>query len=401
MSNEIDLQSILAALRRRWWVVAIFVLLALAVALGFSLAQPRSYQATSTLLVQSPRYQWRFDASFVPLVDSRRDYQRETLAISRSDDIAQQAAQTLQAAGLDIAAESVASAVSVRAGDGNTILVTATAGDPDQAAAMANAWTAALLQLSRRVYGVDQDLANFQGELAVVKQHLDELDTQLQQVRSRTGLYAPTGGPEEIMKFSPNQEQLSQVNQTLAEYRNDLASLRYLRGQLAQPGVDLTTLPWELLAGPVLSARGVVTPQSARAGLRDPAGLEALLAQEETALAAAEKELAANADRIQASVAEDWQLYDEALRERNLVRETYQILSRKVTELSMQLRVDPGLLTLVNEATAPTAPIRTRQLAQVITAGAIGLIVGVLAALWLDLVLQRRQGSMAQPVAGQ
>lgn len=391
MSSEIDLRNILAALRRRWWVVAIFVVLALAVALGLSLAQPRSYQATSTLLVQSPRYQWRFDASFVPLVDTRRDYQRETLAISRSNEIAQQAAQALQAAGITLSPESLAGAVSVRAGDGSTILVTASAGDPAQAAAMANAWTDALLQLSRQVYGVSQDLANFQSELAVVKQRLDEADAELEEARSRTGLYAPTGGAEEVMKFSPNQEQLSQANQTLAEYRNDLASLRYLRSQLAQPGVDLTTLPWELLAGPVLSARGIVTPQSARAALRDPASLDALLAQEETALAAAAEELATHVDRIQATVAADWRLYDEALRERNLVRETYQILTRKVTELSMQQRVDPGLLTLVSAATPPSEPVRARQLAQVITAGTIGLILGLIVALWLDLALTRRQ----------
>jgi uncharacterized protein involved in exopolysaccharide biosynthesis len=403
MSNEIDLPSIIAALRRRWWVVLIFVLLALAIALGFSLVQPRSYQATSMLLVQSPRYQWRFDASFIPLVDSRRDYQRETLAISRSNEIAQQAAQALQAAGIKISAEELASAVSVRAGDSTTIMVTATAGDAAVAAAMANAWTDGLLQFSRQLYGVSQDLANFENELQTARERLREIEGRLEQVRVQTGIYDVATTPEETMKFSPNQELLTMTSKRLAEYESDLAGLRYLQSQLAQPGADLESLPWERLAGPVISARSMVTPQMARDSLDDPARLQALLQQEEVSLAAAAQELTAELEQIQASVAGDWRTYDELMRDRNLLRETYQILVRKVAELSLQRRVDPGLVTLVSQAEPPSKPLRTRQLAQVVTAGAIGLILGVLAALWLDIWLRRktRRGDGADAPSGQ
>lgn len=391
MSNEIDLPNILAALRRRWWVVLIFVLLALVIALGLSLAQPRSYQASSMLLVQSPRYQWRFDASFIPLVDSRRDYQREILAISRSNEIAQQAAQALEAAGITTSPDSLASAVNVRAGDSATIVVGATAREAGVAAAMANAWTDALLQFARQLYGVSQDLANFEQEQQTARERLAALEGQLEQVRAQTGIYNVTAGAEGVMKFAPDQGLLSLTSQRLAEYENDLASLRYLQSQLAQPGVDLESLPWERLAGPVISARGVVTPEVARDSLGDPAQLKALLQQEEASLSATVQALTTELERIQAGVAGDWRTYDELVRERNLVRETYQVLTRKVTELAMQQRVDPGLLTLVSAAEPPSSPVRTQQFAQVVTAGVIGLILGVIAALWLDIWLNRKK----------
>ena len=54
----------------------------------------------------------------------------------------------------------------------------------------------------------------------------------------------------------------------------------------------------------------------------------------------------------------------------------------------MQQRVDPGVLVLVDPAVPPVEPVRTRQLAQVLTAAAVGLIIGVLVALWLEF----RQG---------
>jgi uncharacterized protein involved in exopolysaccharide biosynthesis len=402
MANEIDLPSILAALRRRWWVVLSAVLLALAIALGLSLAQPRSYQASSVLLVQSPRYQWRFDASFIPLVDSRRDYQREVLAISRSNEIAQQAAQALAATGIVATPESLASAVSVRAGDSATIVVGATAGEAGLAAAMADAWTDALLQFARRLYGVSEDLANFEKEQQAASARLTALEDQLEQARAQTGIYNLTTAPEGVTKFDADQELLELTSRRRAEYEGDLASLRYLQSQLTQPGVDLASLPWERLAGPVISARGVVTPQIARDSLGDPAQLLALLQQEEASLSATAHALTAELASIHAGIAGDWRIYDELLRERNLVRETYQVLTRKVTELAMQQRVDPGLLTLVSEATPPSKPVRTQQLAQVVTAGVIGLILGVIAALWLDTWLSRKEKREhgAQPQTG-
>ncbi len=99
MSNEIDLQQFAKALLNRWWLILIFVISGVVVALALAAGQPKYFQASSTLLAQDPRYQWRFDASILPNIDMSRDLQREVLAIGRNQKIAEQAAEMLQPSG--------------------------------------------------------------------------------------------------------------------------------------------------------------------------------------------------------------------------------------------------------------------------------------------------------------
>lgn len=394
MSDEIDLQLYLAALRRRWWVVLLAVLLALAIAFAISVTQPKRYQATATLLAQSPRYQWRFDASILPLVDSRRDYQREFLAISRSNRIAERAVEALHASGQDLtmASDALASAISTRASDGSTLQVTATAQDAIQAARLANAWAQAFVDVARQIYGVSADRANYEAELAAAAQRLAELESQMMETRTRTGIYTIGDATDATTIYSARQQNLDLKNQQLAQYLNDLDGLRDLQESLAAaaPDADLTLLPWERLDSPVLIQRGVLSSQTARERLADRAELEALLQAEETALAATAEQLADEIEQLQAQLAADWRDFSVVNREYNLTREVYSVLSRKASEAAIQERIDPSQLTLVSEAVPPSAPVQTRQLALWAVAAVAGLLLGMIAALWLDRRLSRR-----------
>lgn len=394
MSNELDLSFFAAALRRRWWLVLLCVLAALVLAAAFGLTQAQRYEASNTLLVQSPRYQWRFDGAITAITDLRRDFQREILAIARSDELARDTAAALEAAGLaePVAPQALQSAIMVRAGDGNTIVVTATAADPEQAAAYASAWTEQLIASARDVYGAVQDLASFQTELAQLDGRLQQMDEALAQTRERTGLYSTADPPDEAMRSSITLQQLNLVNATLAQYMVDLGSLRYLQEQLteATPATDLAQLPWELLAGPVLSQRGVLSPEIARASLDDRANLADLLRQEEDALQATVDGLSSQADQAQATLAADWRDYERALRERNQVRDTYLILLRKVNELSLQERVDPSLLSIVGSAEPLVTPVGASLMGLLATAAVAGLLVGTLLAVWAESRSRRR-----------
>lgn len=171
MSGEIDLSLISAAVRRRWWIILLSLAIALAIGVGIGLLQGRRYEASNVLLVQSPRYQWRFVGEITAITNQSRDFQREVLAIARGNEIAQAAAAALsssaQAEG--VGAQALQEAVTVRAGDGNTIVVAATAADPDQAAAITHAWTQALIDAGRDVYGMVEDLASFETELSLLE----------------------------------------------------------------------------------------------------------------------------------------------------------------------------------------------------------------------------------------
>ena len=386
MSQEIDLSFVFAALRRRWWVVAACMALALALAALLHFSQPDRYTATNTLLVQSPRYQWRFDNSVTSQTNLNRDYQREILAIGRTDEIAQSAAAALNGAATSAAAEEIKNAVSLRAGDGNTIIVSATASDPEQAARYARAWTEQLIESARTLYSTAQDLPAFQDELARTAAALQEAEDKLAAARSASGIFATADLPNDMSQSNASQMQLVEVNQTLAGYRNAIQTLRYLDqqvGQVAPPG-DLTRLPWELLDTTPITLTDHLSAADARVLLGDPAGLQARLAAEADTLQAAADALASQADALRGQVAADWQAYEIAFRERNWQRDIYLALQRKVTELTMQGRVDPSLLTAVGSTEPLVTQVRSQLIGLAITAAVAGLIAGVLLALWLE-----------------
>lgn len=395
MSDEIDLRLYIATIVRRWWVVLLAVALALSASLVVSTRQPKRYQAEATLLAQPPVYQWRFEDDILPIVDTRRDYQRELAAMGRSNNIAQRAAELLQQSGVltDVRPQDLRAAVNVRTGDGSTLIVTATADEPGKAAAIANAWAAGFIEQSQDIYLVGRDLQDFEAELQTASQRLAEASDALTEASTSSGLYTTASDSLEVVNSSSAlQAQVDLLNQRLSEYHIDLASLRYLADRLAEApsAADLRALPWELLDGPVLSQRGVLTSAEATSLLESPEALLAVIEKEEAALARTAEELAAQSEALQAELAGDWLAFDVAMREYVLARELYDLFSRKVDEAVIQGRIDPGLLLLVSEALPPSSPVQTRQLAQLAVAGVIGLIAGVLLALWLELRSQRR-----------
>jgi uncharacterized protein involved in exopolysaccharide biosynthesis len=401
MSSEIDFSLFVATLRRRWWIVLVCTALALAIGVGLGLAQDRRYEASNVLLVQSPRYQWRFVNEITAITDLRRDFQREILAIARSDEIAQAAATAWQSGGAaePVTAEALKSAVAVRAGDGNTIVIAATSDDPERAAAYASAWTQALIGVARDTYGAEEDLTSFQAELQATEAQLQAMEAALANTRARTGLYDNGTLTGEMAEASLKVHQLNQINETLAQYLAALRNLRLLQGDLAQAAsqTDLAQLPWELLAGPVLSQRGVVSPESALANLEDPARLLDLLRREESALQDTVDALGQEANQLQTALAADWQDFENTLRQRDEAQDTYQVLLEKVTELSLQERVDPSLLTIVGSPEPLVAHVRAPMLGLLATAAVAGLIVGVLIAVVAELSSRKRSQTAAPP----
>ena len=404
MSDEIDLHAYLGALRRRWWLLLGGMLVALAITFAFGAVQQKHYQATATLIATSPRYQWRFDASILPYIDSRRDYQREFLVIGRSNRIAGMVAEQLEASGALPAAgpDDLLAAVTLRAGDASSIQVLATAGTPQEAAAIANAWTDAFVQVAREVTGVGAELQNYQSELEIATQRMNQAEADLARVRTETGLFINSDASEEQELNNLRHRQVTLVNEQLAQYLTDLEAVRLLETQVSQASSadQLAGLPWELLAGPALTARGVLTPELAQSLLDQPDQLTAALQAEEKALAGTVESLTSESDGLQADLAAEWQSYAAAQRELNLARETYNTLWRKVNEATIQDRIDPSQLTVVSEATPPTSPVQTRRMAQLAVAAVVGLIIGALLALWLGLRETPERRREQQAIAG-
>jgi uncharacterized protein involved in exopolysaccharide biosynthesis len=401
MSGEIDFSFLIAALRRRWWIILLCVAIALAAAVAIGMFQGRRYEASNVLLVQSPRYQWRFAGEITAITDQRRDFQREVLAIARSDEIAQAAtaALALPDGQEGLGPQAVKDAVDVRAGDGNTIIVTATSGDPSQAAAYARAWTQTLIDSARDIYGALQDLDSFEAELQELEARMLEAEDALAEVRARTGVISNNSVPDEVMKASLTMQQLNKLTETLAEYQLAIQSLDYLRRSIAEaaPDADLQQLPWELLAGPVLSERGLVSVEIARANLGDPVRLASLLQEEQSAVQATANELTSQTDQLRTTLAADWEEFSIVGRELNQARDLYQIVLRKVNELRLQEQLDPSLLSIVGSPDPTVTHVRAPLFALLATAAIAGLIVGVLLAVLTER--SSRKKAEASPAA--
>lgn len=403
MSDAIDLHDYLDALRRRWWLMLGGMLVALAVAFAFGALQQSRYQATATLLASSPRYQFHFDASIVPYIDNRRNFQSEFLVIGRSDRIAAMVAEQLNSSGVlpDATPDALKAAVTLRAGDAWSIQVFANAATPEQAATIANAWADSLVQVVREVTGVGAELQNYQTEQELARQGMDQAAQDLAQVRTETGLFFATDSSNEREESSLSRE-VALVSQQLAEYRADLSAVRLVAARVSQAtGPDkLTDLPWEFLSGPALAERGELTPELARALVAQPEQLLAALAAEERSLAESAEELTQQLNAMQADLAADWQRYEVTQHYFGLQRSLYALMERKVAEATIQERIDPGQLTVVSYALPPEAPVQTRRMAQLAVAAVIGLIAGALLALWLGLRETPARGREQQPVAG-
>ena len=78
---------------------------------------------------------------------------------------------------------------------------------------------------------------------------------------------------------------------------------------------------------------------------------------------------------------------DRLTRERDVAKDTYLTLTRKVNETDLAAQDSGGGVQLASQASLPTEPVSGRKLLNVILGGLLGLIIGVIAA----FVVDRRQ----------
>ena len=96
--DEIDLRPYINALIENWVKVVLLAVVFAALTLGFTLLQPRSYQATATLLIPHSQLQLSLADQFPTVVDNRdaRSRMDAYLTIANSGAIAQQVYQHLE-----------------------------------------------------------------------------------------------------------------------------------------------------------------------------------------------------------------------------------------------------------------------------------------------------------------
>jgi uncharacterized protein involved in exopolysaccharide biosynthesis len=381
MEEELNLWEYLAAIVRRWPLVVAGVVLALLAAILLWALQPAHYRATTSLLVTAPRYEWRFDSDILPIVDTRRDWQGEVMALVKTRDVLAGAlAQVPLPPGQEVEPSELAAQVETKAGPAGMFYLTVTWTDPERARQLANALAKEVVARARLLYGGDEELTLFEASMKAAEARLGEAEAALQAFQGQTGQELLRKGFEGLVGYSTDERELDFLSDQLAAHRTALANLDLLieesRRILAEGGSP-AAFPWQLAQTPVLAARELVTRTLP---LRDPQAILRLLEEEREAVGAVTQKLEEQVlarQNLQAARATE---YNRLVRERDLAAEAYSTLARKVEELRARQIAEAGNVQVVQEA-AQAQKVRMSLSVALGLGVVVGLLVGVVGAL--------------------
>ncbi|NLE76713.1 MAG: hypothetical protein GX605_08175 [Chloroflexi bacterium] len=383
MEEELNLWEYLRAVVHRWPLVLAGMVLALAAMVAFWALQPPQYEATATLLVSAPRYDWRFDTSILSVVDSRKDWKAEALGIAKGYDVMEEAvalargsfpgSQELRPAALTRIAEA-------KAGPEGLLHLTVTWATPEGARALANAWAQALVARTQELYGNTAELAEFQKSLAEAQTRLQQAEEARRAYQGQTGLELLRKGFEGVVGYSADERQLDYLSDELALHQTALANITLMLEEsrrIAAGGGSAAAFPWQLAQTPALAARGRLSPDLA-AG--DAGAAIRLMEEEQQAIAAATAQLAPQVEALQDRLAEQNDVLARLTRERDLAADAYSALSMKVQELEARQVADLGSTRVMQQAERAQA-VQMRLTMALLLGGGLGLLLGVIGAL--------------------
>ncbi len=417
-----DLQAIIAAMMRRWRIIAAvggLVFIAVLIAL---LAQPREYTATASIMI-NPRESRVVDTEQAlvqgPMSAAVVDSEIEVL---RSPRIALAVAQDLHLDidpywgspgsedGIRAAARRVAGAIEVqRRGLSYVIDVRATAGDPDEAARIANAVVAAYLLASDNVrIAATERATNWLGlRLAELRTDVQAKEAEVEAFRARTGLLTAEGRSLTEAQTTQTQQAVLAARADLAErearYRQVLAlsqsggnaatmdqalesqTIRDLRSQEAQLTRQQAEYASTLGERHPFVARNNAELEDVRRQLNAEIGRIAARARNDLNVARArvatlERSLGASAGML-VNNNEDQVRLRELEREAAAARAVYESFLQRSHEIAGQGQLGQSAAQVVADATPPTSPSSPRLLLGLVLAVLAGLVAGALAGL--------------------
>jgi non-specific protein-tyrosine kinase len=208
----VDARGYLRVLRNWAWILIASVLLAGGAAYLVSSALPKTYQSTATLIVGQSLQSTNPDINQL-LASQRLSQTYASLATTTSV-----LAQVVDKVGLNEPADVLRKNVVVTAATDSTLItITATDGDPQRAATIANALASDLIAASPAISGRDASVQSFiDSDLKATQQQITDTQTELQRLLS-----LPSPSPDEQNQIQTLQGRLVSLRQT---YTSLLAS---------------------------------------------------------------------------------------------------------------------------------------------------------------------------------
>jgi len=416
MEEEIDLREYVQVLVRSWkWVVGLAVLAAVA-ALGVSFLIPPTYEATALVAVTEPRYVMRFDPRFETVNNVQLVYKAYP-ELATSDDLLQDLLVRL-----DPLPEGVETYRNLRnmsqaeqGADPSMVRLAVRSQEPEEAARVANVWAELFVTRANEIYGTqgEDQVQFFEGQLERAQAELAAAERALVAFQARNQgavLEAQLASAQQnLQDYLVEQREIERATRNARALRGSVADMP--TDELVSAGDDLAALLLQIQAFDVHASRPAQVSESGRSasyGAESQARPSLWLQVSDSALLSSERTagelavfldglvatLGARREEIEAQVAalepqilglqqrlQEVQTEEDRLtRARDVARETYLTLARKVEEVRIAAEDTSGEVRLASRAAVPEVPVSPRKLLNTAVAGMLGLMVGVFGA---------------------
>jgi uncharacterized protein involved in exopolysaccharide biosynthesis len=398
MEEEIDLRVYILVLLKYWkWILGLTIA-ATVVALVVSFLLPPTYEATALVAIKAPLYVMNFDPRFLPNQLPQPAY-KAYLDLAEGDEVLEALFSRLNPRPAEIKTlRDLREMVKARAGtDPSVVRLTVRARDPQEAARIANLWAEIFVTHANRIYGAsDEELQQLEGQLAQAQAALEAAEQALIEFQARN-------------QASILEARLDSLKSDQAHYLADQRAITYilqdiqaLREQLArQPGErpasladDLTALFLQIKAFNAQASAPIQLQVNSAESLsnRSIGETMALLNDIARALEAKSVEIKQRLEELQPQILslqrqlqEIYTESDRLTRQRDLAKETYTALARKVQETRIAVQGAQRTAELGSRAAVPEEPASPRKLLNTAVAGTLGLMLstmGAFAAEW-------------------
>lgn len=430
---EIDLRPAAAQWLKGWRRVLTLTAAALLLVVGASLAQPRTYSSTATLLFTRSRAVLELAQQFptiTDVVDSRARIDA-LLSLAASDAVASQTYNELQSQSPAITFAMLRANTEASA-RGDTILISARMDTPEQAALAANAWARQAAAAINQAYSGSQPLNEIEVQLTVAQEAYAAAQQKLEAYLAESRLPQLQAEHEQLAAgllqqasesislaalYQARRLQMQQLNLQARYLKEQIESGSRSNAGSTGDALAVLVLRTSLLglgsvsASPTPAALAPASPVQLNLQLSPEGGFPTETSQTAADLEAVIRLSAAEDERLEKSLralqAElasgvtgqtleplathmrtlDSQLEVEHARqqqltsERDLTWQTYQALSQKSAEIRAATLTNQ-YITVAAEAVAPSQPDGRGLLLRAALAGLAGLLLGTVWALW-------------------
>jgi uncharacterized protein involved in exopolysaccharide biosynthesis len=436
MEEGIDLGAGLRVFLKYWkWILGITVAAA-GVGLTVSLRLPFTYEATALVTIKPPLYVMNFDTRFQPVI--RQLVYKTHLDLAEGDEVLETLFSRLnpRPAGIKTL-RNLRGMVKAREGaDPSVVRLTVRARNPQEAARIVNLWAEVFVAHMNQIYGSsDEELQRLEGQLAQAQAALEAAEQALIEFQARNQasiLEARLNSlKNEQAYYLTQQQSITYILQDLRAFRERL--VRQPGEQPASLADDLTAILLQIKAfnaqtstpiqlqvnsaeslshgsiGETMTHRSIgetMTLLNAQAFM--PIQLQVNSAESlshgsigETmtllndigrALEAKSVEIRQRLEELQPQILslqrrlqETRTESDRLTRQRDLAKETYTALARKVQERRIAIEGIERTAQLGSRAAVPEEPASPRRLLNTVVAGMLGLVfstIGVFVAEW-------------------